>query len=158
MTGNFCDGGITVAHDQCFASDRYPQLYIDNGKLGRQRTPLCTFCEESFKFCRCCRGVKGCTPPTRKTHWSTYDKKTTKPSTGPAASATDASGKTVPLDEDGDGEVVDPGGEPHMRFHFEAESRLEAAVGRKETVVVPMTEAEVEPSSISGQKGGCAAL
>ena len=76
MTGNFCDGGfiypdgITVNFDTCFAAERVPQEYTDRGGYGRQRTPLCTYCETFFHFCRFCRGVKGCTPPPRRRHWS----------------------------------------------------------------------------------------
>ena len=36
MTGNFCDGGISVAYDNCFASERVPADYLFN--VG-QRTP-----------------------------------------------------------------------------------------------------------------------
>ena len=71
ITGNFCDGGPSVGYDKCFAADRVPEDYtyaaIDDNK---PRTPLCTYCETRFQFCRFCRGVKGCTPPIRRRHWS----------------------------------------------------------------------------------------
>ena len=69
-TGNFCDGGISVAYDQCHATDRVPHDYANTGGLGIQRTPLCSYCETRFEFCRFCRGVASCTPPSRKSHWS----------------------------------------------------------------------------------------
>ena len=67
MTGNFCDGGITVAYDHCFASERVPADYLDNEG---QRTPLCSYCETLSQFCRFCRRVHSCTPPNRHRHWS----------------------------------------------------------------------------------------
>ena len=75
MTGNFCDGGITVAYDHCFASERgrerererEPADYLDNEG---QRTPLCSYCETLSEFCRFCRRVHSCTPPNRHKHWS----------------------------------------------------------------------------------------
>ena len=67
MTGNFCDGGISVELDSCFASERVPTLYLNNKG---QRTPLCTYCESHSWFCRFCRKVPSCTPPNRSSHWS----------------------------------------------------------------------------------------
>ena len=67
MTGNFCDGGITVAYNHCFASHRVPADYLDNEG---QRTPLCSYCETLSQFCRFCRRVHSCTPPNRHKHWS----------------------------------------------------------------------------------------
>ena len=67
MTGNFCDGGILAAYDRCFASERVP---ADYGHSPGMRTPLCTYCETLYGFCRFCRGVHSCTPPARLTHWS----------------------------------------------------------------------------------------
>ena len=79
-TGNYCSGGIsidketifgsgpragssgilTVECDQCFAKDHVPQEEWNQG----QRTPFCSPCEEKFTFCRFCRKVHGCTPPS----------------------------------------------------------------------------------------------
>ena len=70
VTGNFCDGGISVKYDKCFAAERVPQDYANTGGLGRQRTPLCSYCETTFGYCRFCRGVESCTPPSRRNHWS----------------------------------------------------------------------------------------
>ena len=72
LTGNFCDGGPAVGYDQCFAAERVPQDFTDHkDELGcRQPTPLCSYCETRYHHCRFCRGVKGCTPPTRNSHWS----------------------------------------------------------------------------------------
>ena len=70
ITGNFCDGAPSVGYDQCFASDRVPREYTIEAGHGGLRTPLCTYCETCFEFCRFCRGVKGCTPPARHNHWS----------------------------------------------------------------------------------------
>ena len=70
MTGNFCDGGILVAYDQCFAAERVPHDYANIGGLGRQRTPLCSYCETLHNYCRFCRGVASCTPPNRLSHVS----------------------------------------------------------------------------------------
>ena len=67
MTGNFCDGGISVAYDNCFASERVPADYLFN--VG-QRTPLCSYCETLHEFCRFCRQVHSCTPPSKIRHWS----------------------------------------------------------------------------------------
>ena len=61
ITGNFCDGGISVAYDRCFAAERIPSERWNNG----QRTPLCNRCENEKSFCRFCRRVHGCTPFTR---------------------------------------------------------------------------------------------
>ena len=67
MTGNFCDGD---PYDQCLASNRVPRDFpIVEGYQGLH-TPLCSYCETCFLFCRFCRGVAGCTPPARRTHWS----------------------------------------------------------------------------------------
>ena len=70
LTANFCDGGPSVGYDQCFATDRVPQKYTIGAGYGGFRTPLCTYCETCSDFCRFCRGVQGCTPPTRHDHWS----------------------------------------------------------------------------------------
>ena len=70
LTGNFCDGSPSVGYDKCFAVNRVPQEYTFEAGHGGLRTPLCTYCETRFEFCRCCRGVGGCTPPTRHNHWS----------------------------------------------------------------------------------------
>ena len=67
MTGNFCDGGLSVAYDKCFAAERVPRDYNTNGN---QRTPLCSYCESLHDLCRFCRGVHSCTPPEAKKHWS----------------------------------------------------------------------------------------
>ena len=68
ITGNFCDGGVSVPYDQCFASERVPSEYWNH--IG-QRTPLCSYCETIHLFCRFCRGVSGCTPSTRYLeHWT----------------------------------------------------------------------------------------
>ena len=67
MTGNFCDGGIFCAYDQCFASEKIPADYGSNGK---QRTPLYSYCETRFVFFRFCHKEHGCTPPTTCNHWS----------------------------------------------------------------------------------------
>ena len=69
-TGNFCDGGESVGHDRCFASKRLAKDYPASAGYAGMRTPLCSFCETCFGFCRFCRGVQGCTPPTRDSHWS----------------------------------------------------------------------------------------
>ena len=66
-TGNFCDGGMSCAYDKCFAAERVPADYKMNGK---QRTPLCSYCETLHDFCRFCRGVHSCTPPIVQSHWS----------------------------------------------------------------------------------------
>ena len=66
-TGNFCDGGMSCAYDKCFAAERVPADYKMNGK---QRTPLCSYCETLHEFCRFCRGVHSCTPPIVQSHWS----------------------------------------------------------------------------------------
>ena len=73
ITGNYCDGSPEVGDLQCFAAERVPKDYTpppDDDSTGRQRTPLCSYCETCFKFCRFCRGVSSCTPPTTRTHWS----------------------------------------------------------------------------------------
>jgi hypothetical protein len=70
MTGNFCDGGISVDFDHCFAAERVPKDYANIGGVGMQRTPLCSYCETRWNFCRFCRKVKGCTPASRQVHWS----------------------------------------------------------------------------------------
>ena len=70
ITGNFCDGGITVEFDHCFAALRVPHDYSGLGGIGTQRTPLCSYCETCFRFCRFCRQISGCTPPTTDSHWS----------------------------------------------------------------------------------------
>ena len=67
MTGNFCDGGMSVAYDKCFAAERVPR---DFNMRGSMRTPLCSYCESFHDVCRFCRGVYSCTPPERKKHWS----------------------------------------------------------------------------------------
>ena len=61
LTGSFCDGGIQMHHEQCFAIWRVPSERWNFG----QRTPLCTGCDKHPGFCRFCRGVHGCTPPTK---------------------------------------------------------------------------------------------
>lgn len=60
MTGNFCDGGITVEYDKCFAAKRIPS---ERWSSPSQRTPLCSLCEKRLKFCRFCRLIPSCTPP-----------------------------------------------------------------------------------------------
>ena len=65
-TGNFCDGVIA----ECYAADRVPHDYAKMKGFGRQRTPLCSYCETRFEVCRFCRGVASCTPPCRQFHWS----------------------------------------------------------------------------------------
>ncbi len=69
MTGNFCDGGISVEYDRCFATDRVPKDFTVD-KFAGLRTPLCPYCETRFEFCRFCRGIQSCTPPKRSKHWS----------------------------------------------------------------------------------------
>ena len=70
LTGNFCDGEpVAVGYDRCFAANRVPEDYSFVGK-GSQRTPLCSYCETLFDYCRFCRGVMSCTPPTLMSHWS----------------------------------------------------------------------------------------
>ena len=71
MTGNFCDGGLTVGYDNCFATNRVPQDYPGSLYNG-MHTPLCSFCETCSEVCRFCRGVEGCTPPSRDRHWSNW--------------------------------------------------------------------------------------
>ena len=70
LTGTSCDGGASVEYDQCFASARVPQDYSNSSGIGMQRTPLHSACETLRQFCRFCCGVKSCTPPTRRNHWS----------------------------------------------------------------------------------------
>ena len=70
LTGNFCDGGVSVAYDQCFAAERVPHDFAKNAGTGKQRTPLCCYCETLQSFCRFCRGVVSCTPPKRLEHFS----------------------------------------------------------------------------------------
>ena len=70
LTGNFCDGSTSVGYDKCFATNRVPHDYTSEAGYDGFRTPLCTYCETCFEFCRFCRGVEGCTPPTRRNHWS----------------------------------------------------------------------------------------
>ena len=36
MTGNFCDGGISVDFDHCFAAERVPKDYANFGGVGMQ--------------------------------------------------------------------------------------------------------------------------
>lgn len=67
VTGNFCDGGISVDYNHCYAKERVPADYLNAGTL---RTPLCSYCETMYAFCRFCRGIRGCTPFTTKDHWS----------------------------------------------------------------------------------------
>ena len=73
-TGNFCDGGMSCAYDKCFAAERVPADYGErDGQSvmnGKQRTPLCSYCETLHEFCRFCRGVHSCTPPMVQSHWS----------------------------------------------------------------------------------------
>ena len=71
-TGNFCDGGPSVGYDRCFASNRVAKDYPASAGYDGLRTPLCSFCETCFEFCRFCRGVHGCTPPTGDKHWSNW--------------------------------------------------------------------------------------
>ena len=69
ITGNFCDGGASVGYDRCFAVNRAPRDYpVDVYR--QMRTPLCSYCETCFDYCRFCRGVSSCTPATRTRHWS----------------------------------------------------------------------------------------
>ena len=72
MTGNFCDGGPSVGFNNCFASNRVPKDYPASAGYYGLRTPLCSFCETCFGVCRFCRGVEGCTPPSRDRHWSNW--------------------------------------------------------------------------------------
>ena len=68
VTGNFCDGGAALDFkDACFACNSDPVSYPD---ISSQRTPLCSYCETLYGYCRFCRNVSGCTPPATKTHWS----------------------------------------------------------------------------------------
>jgi len=69
MTGNFCDGGITTEYDQCYSADRVPKDYPAD-VYGCMRTPLCSYCETCFDYCRFCRGVSSCMPARRTRHWS----------------------------------------------------------------------------------------
>ena len=72
ITGNFCDGApASVGLDQCYATKRVPNDY-PREVFGLRRTPLCTFCESRFLYCRFCRGVTSCTPPSRHEHWSGF--------------------------------------------------------------------------------------
>ena len=69
ITGNFCDGGPALNYrDRCYAYERDPRGYPY--PQSTRRTPLCAYCETAFFHCRFCRGEKGCTPPTRRVHWS----------------------------------------------------------------------------------------
>ena len=70
LTVNWCDGSSSVELDTCYASDHVPHDYPCEGGYGNVRTPLCQYCETCSKVCRFCLGKKGCTPPTRRTHWS----------------------------------------------------------------------------------------
>ena len=72
LTRNFCDGGLSVGYDNCFASNRVAKDYPGSAGYYGFRTPLCSFCETCFEVCRFCRGVKGCTPPTTDRHWSNW--------------------------------------------------------------------------------------
>ena len=56
--------------DTCFAIDRVSQDYPFDGGYAKFHTPLCTYCETCFHFCRFCHKVQSCTPPTRNKHWS----------------------------------------------------------------------------------------
>ena len=70
MTGNFCDGSpSSVGYDRCFTADRVPKDFPPE-VYGQMRTPLCSYCETCFGYCRFCCGVSGCTPPNRTCHWS----------------------------------------------------------------------------------------
>ena len=73
LTVNWCDGSSPTMFrmlDTCYASDHVPHDYPVKGGYGNLRTPLCQYCETCSKVCRFCLGKKGCTPPTRRTHWS----------------------------------------------------------------------------------------
>ena len=68
MTGNFCDGGpLLNFQDICFACNRVPTEFPFGST---QRTPLCSYCETSKRWCRFCRGIESCTPPGTRVHWS----------------------------------------------------------------------------------------
>ena len=70
LTGNFCDGSPhSVGYNGCFSVNRLPKDYPSE-MYGGMYTPLCTYCETRFGYCRFCRGVASCTPPNRNHHWS----------------------------------------------------------------------------------------
>jgi hypothetical protein len=70
LTGNFCDGSPhSVGYNGCFSVKRVPKDYPSE-MYGGMYTPLCTYCETRFGYCRFCRGVASCTPPNRNHHWS----------------------------------------------------------------------------------------
>ena len=39
MTGNFCDEGVSVAYDHCFASERVPANYLNNTAQSVESSP-----------------------------------------------------------------------------------------------------------------------
>ena len=57
-TGKF----IIFPMDQCFAKKNIPSEPWNTN----QRTPFCSTCESAVLFCRFCRVVPGCTPPSWK--------------------------------------------------------------------------------------------
>ena len=70
LTGNFCDGSPrTVGYNGCLSSNRVPKDFSSE-VYGGMCTPLCSYCETCFDYCRFCREVAGCTPPNRNHHWS----------------------------------------------------------------------------------------
>ena len=70
LTGNFCDGSPhSVGYNKCYSVNRVPKDFPSE-MYSAMSTPLCTYCETRFSYCRFCRGVASCTPPNRKQHWS----------------------------------------------------------------------------------------
>ena len=66
ITGRFCDGEETYnpftgiwSGKACFAADRFPNEQWARG----QRTPLCSFCDNLYDKCHCCRKISWVTPP-----------------------------------------------------------------------------------------------
>ena len=86
-TCNLCDGGISVDYDHCYAKERVPADYLNAGTL---RTPLCSYCETMYGFCRFCRGIRGCTPFTTKDHWSSVPPHLSRPVTSESPAAAEA--------------------------------------------------------------------
>ena len=66
ITGNYCETLSQVGHPLwqggiCLASERIPSEKWQQC----QSTPLCCGCEILYGACRFCRGVHGCTQPTK---------------------------------------------------------------------------------------------
>ena len=54
VTGRFCDF--------CYAAARIPDEEWAEGQL----TPLCSYCDNKFDCCHCCRNLSWCRPGARK--------------------------------------------------------------------------------------------